>query len=505
MKGAVAAGSGLTAEAGAWALRAGGNAVDAAIAATLMAGVAEPLLTGIGGAGLATIRFGGEVYTCDFFSNMPGTADPAAEPASMDSVSINYGPTTQGFLVGPGSAAVPGVPAGLSALSDRFGVLPMETLVQPAIQAAVDGAEVTPGFERVCELLWPILARSDKLRLLFAPNGERLRAGDTFYCPELARTLEAFGDDPHYFKTGGGARALVSHLDGQTLISAQDLEQQEAQIRRAIPVKYRDATVWVPGAPSAAGVGIAHTLAALEASTPDAEPTGLSIIRRLEEALSATVNLRGKPFLRDLFTEGFEASFVARVQAMRNPGGRASPGHTTHISTVDQSGNAVSITHSLGETSGETAGDTGVIINNFLGEFDVNPPFLRRPAGSRLITMCCPSIIELGDGRVVALGSGGSSRIPTAVLHGAIYMIDHGWSVSQAVRGPRTHVEDGKLHVESDGRTDATMQRLTAESPKFIRFDGPNMFFGGLHAVSVGSDGFAGHGDARRSGAFVEA
>jgi len=503
MKGAVAGGSAPTVSGGEHAFRNGGNAVDAAIAATLMAGVAEPLLTGLGGSGMATIRFKGETFNFDFFADMPGLSHPGAGPASMEKVSINFGPTTQDFLVGPGSATVPGVPLGLWAMHERFGTVPMSVLAEPAIKAAKQGIQVTAGFERVVELLWPILARSEALRGLFAPNGSPLKKGEVYRCPNLGRTLERFAvAGPDYFRTGPGAQAFLAELGDQSLISQRDFDRQSPRFTPALGADYRGSTLWIPGPPSAAGVGVAHTLAGLEAMGGPAEATGFETIRRLETALTATVDMRGKAFLRDLFTDGFGLAFMARVNAMRggNPG--SSAGYTTHISTVDEARNAVSITHSLGETAGVVAGDSGVIVNNFLGEADVNPPFLRRPPGSRLVTMCCPSILELADGRIVALGSGGSSRIPTAVVHGTMYMVDHAWSVEQAVRGPRTHIEGQRLHVESDGRSQDTMAAVAKHNPAVARFDGPNMFFGGLHAASVGEDGFSGCGDARRSGAF---
>ena len=503
MKGAVSAGSPHTTEAGLHALRNGGNAVDAAIASTLMAGVAEPLLSGLGGAGMATVRFNGTTDCVDFFSNMPGLGGDPKPASDMDQISIDYGPTTQSFLVGNGAAAVPGVPHGLSAMHERYGTVPMSVLAEPAIHAARNGVPVTAGFARVCELLWPILNRTDAVRALFSHQGNRLRQGDTFRCSDLADTLEAYATQGvEYFSSGHGGQAILDHLGDETVLTTQDLMRQQAYIRTALPIRYRDATLWVPNAPSAAGIGLAHSLSVLEAGGPLGPPTGADTVARIAEALGATFAIRGKPFLRDLFTDGFGESFLARVQAGRTGHRGPTPGYTTHISTADEQGNAVSITHSLGETAGEVAGSTGILINNFLGEADVNPPSFQRPAGGRLITMCCPSILELGDGRIVALGSGGSSRIPTAVLHGTIYLTDAGWSVTDAVTGPRTHMESGTLHVESWDRTPDALESIGQQWPGHVRFDGPNMFFGGLHMAGVGPEGFCGSGDSRRSGSF---
>ena len=502
MKGAVAAGSQATVDAGVWALRQGGNAVDAAVAATLMAGVAEPLLTGLAGAGLATVRFEGEVYCFDFFANMPGLDSPASDHAEMDEVRINFGPTTQRFFVGLGSAAVPGVPCGLWEMQGRFGRMAMSDLVTPASEAARNGVPVTEGFARVCELLWPILERTDSVRGLFSVDGRPLRSGDTFRCAALSETLTRFGRSADFFEDGEGARALLEKLGPQSRMTASDLTAQRCRVRKALGIRYRDATLWVPGSPSAAGVGIANTLASLEAAKVPSAATGTESVYTMVDALRSTEGLRGEPFLRDLFSDGFDRAFVERLQSQKPSGERVTPGYTTHISTVDSEGNAVSTTHSLGETAGEMAGETGVLINNFLGEGDVNPPYFRRPAGSRLVTMCCPSILERSDGQVVALGSGGSSRIPTAVVHGARYLIEHDASIRDAVEGPRTHVENGVVHVESDGRSDATMAQVVQAIPDMVRFDGPNMYFGGLHVAAWGPSGFDGQGDARRSGAF---
>jgi len=330
-----------------------------------------------------------------------------------------------------------------------------------------------------------------------------LREGEIFRCPDLANTIEQFAKEgDSYFRSGDGCSAFLEHIHGKSRITNVDFESQYPKFRDAVAAGYRDATLWVPGPPSAAGIGVAHTLAHLEQAGSSNGATGLHTVQRMEQALSDTVGLRTKAFFEQLFTEEFGQTFMARVHALRDGRGGPSAGFTTHISTADEQGNAVAITHSLGETAGEVVGNTGIILNNFLGEADVNPPFLQRPEGSRLITMCCPSILETGDGRLVAMGSGGSSRIPTAVVHGAMYIVDHDWSVDAAVRGPRTHVEAGKIHVESSGRAEETMHEAGTVWPDFVRFDGPNLYFGGLHAAGFGPDGFCGAGDSRRSGAF---
>ena len=501
MNGAVSAGSPRTVEAGLFALEQGGNAVDAAIAATLMAGVAEPLLTGLGGAGMATIRMDGLVETCDLFANTPGLADPTGPDSPMDKVTIDFGPTTQSFLVGYGAAAVPGVPAGLCAMHERHGSVPLSVLVQPAAKAAREGVEVLPGFERVAELLWPILARSAAVRDALGRNGQPLKAGDVYTAPDLADTLEAFGEaGADYFRDGLGAQAICSFLQGRSRVTLADMRAQTATFRPAIPLQYRDATVWVPGPPSAAGYAVLHVLQTLEARELESDPIGPASVAAIREAMARIDGFRTPEFFAQMFAE----DFTQRIQtALRSGAGIPSigPGLTTHISTVDSAGGAVSITHSLGETCGEVVEGTGILVNNFLGEGDVNPPDLERAPGSRLVTMCCPTIIERGQD-VYALGSGGSSRIPTAVLHGAVYLVDHDMPAAQAVASPRTHLEGGQLHVEADGRSPTTMAALTTAWPELIQFDGPNMFFGGLHMAGVARGSFTGAGDHRRSGAY---
>jgi gamma-glutamyltranspeptidase/glutathione hydrolase len=501
VKGAVAAGSPLTVQAGLTALDLGGNAVDAAIAASLMAGVAEPLLTGLGGAGMAMIRMNGEVQTCDLFANIPGLDAPDSAPAPMDEITIDFGPTRQSFRIGCGAAAVPGVPAGLCAMHKEHGLLSLSQLAQPAADAARTGVEVLPGFERVCELLWPILESTKAARELLGRGGRPLRAGDIFRNPDLASTLEAFGrEGEDYFRVGPGAQALTGFLSGRSRLGPRDLAEQRAHLRPAMSLTYQDATVWVPGPPSAAGYAVLQMLSGLQARPIEQDPSGPEAIANIRSAMAKIDGFRSEDFFSEMFSEGFADRVQQALQAGQGIPS-VGPGLTTHISTVDETGGAVSITHSLGETCGEIVPGTGVLVNNFLGEGDVNPPGLDRAPGRRLITMCCPSMIERGD-EIFALGSGGSSRIPTAILHGTLYLIDHALSVSETVAAPRTHLEAGTLHVESDGRQEATMQTAQSTWPDLIRFDGPNMFFGGLHMVGHTADGFTGSGDHRRSGAY---
>jgi len=256
---------------------------------------------------------------------------------------------------------------------------------------------------------------------------------------------------------------------------------------------YRDATVWLPGPPSVAGPLVCRSLQALEAGGPLPEdPSGADSALRYAAALREAERLRDGGLVAHLF----DPDWLDR--ALRAPPGS---GFTTHISAVDAEGGAVAITHSLGETCGHAIPGTGLLLNNFLGESDVNPPDAPRAPGQRLYTMCCPTLIERGD-RCLALGTGGSSRIRSAVLQGVSYLVDRGLSPDSAVSAPRIHVERGVLHVEAGGRPAAEVARLRASEPDAVIFEDRHLFFGGLHVAAFDGDRYEGAGDARRSGCW---
>lgn len=505
-RGAVAAGSPYTVDAGLFALRAGGNAVDAAVAASLTATVAEPLLTGMGGAGLAMVRMNGAVELCDLFSDMPGRSAPQQEPASMHEIVIDFGPATQAFLIGPGAVAVPGMPAGLFALHQRYGKVALSKLVQPAVRAARDGVEISLAMERVGSLLWPVQQRNPWSARTFGPKGRPLVTGERFYAPEMAETLQRYAlEGPGLFSSGAVGQAMLGVLKGGSRMTADDLGGYRPRFIKPLKYRYRDATIWTAPPPSVAGILLLQALRALEDHGPMPPPLGASQVHFLAHAMDRIDASRRNGLIPNLFNPSFIDGFLTAIAPEemgedRAHGGKK-PGHTTHISVVDESGNAVSITHSLGETSGVVVPDTGVLLNNFLGEEDVNPPSVRTLPGDRLMTMCCPTIVQMGD-QIYVLGASGSSRIRSAVLHGIVYLIDHNLDPGEAVSAPRSHMERGVLHVESDGRPPGALGALGLTYPNFKRFDGANMFFGGLHVAGFGPNGFSGAGDARRSGVY---
>ena len=486
--GAVAAGSRHTVEAGLRALRLGGNAADAAVAAQLMACVSEPALTGLGGGGLAMVRMHGNVELLDFFSCMPGLGAPARERAEMTTVEVDFGPTKQAFHVGPASVAVPGTPAGVWALHERYGRLPVPLLAEPAIAAAREGLSADSCAEVVSRLLWPIeelIASNDRLA---GPEGLPLRQGDTFRNPALGDTIASFAErGPSFFSAGAAAEALLRALGPDSALTAADLERYAAVFREPLTMEFRGATVWVPRLPSQGGPMILRSLMDL-AEGPLSDPLGADSVDQMGRALERAVTTRPDKTLDELFSEAFIPSYLGA-------------GFTTHISTVDEDGNAVALTSSLGETSGVCVPETGIRPNNFLGEADVNPVDQQRQPGARLMTMCSPALVSHA-GRVFAMGSGGSSRIRSAVLHGIVYLVGHGMRPDQLVDAPRCHKEEGQLRVEVFGRTKETVDLIRKREPSAVFFEERGMYFGGLHIAGIGPDGAEGGGDPRRSGAF---
>jgi gamma-glutamyltranspeptidase / glutathione hydrolase len=197
MRGAVAAGHPLTAEAGAQVLAEGGSAVDACIAAAFVSWVAESTLTGPGAGGFMLVHRASDRTTrvLDHFVAVPGLGldDRGATP--MAEAKIDFTPeSSQSFRVGEPSNAVPGATAGLGEAHRRFGTLPWRVLLEPAIAHAWQGVELTPGQAYLHEILDPILRRTDEGRAMYSSNGGYLTVGERLVLPDLARTLERLAE-----------------------------------------------------------------------------------------------------------------------------------------------------------------------------------------------------------------------------------------------------------------------------------------------------------------------
>ncbi len=186
------------------------------------------------------------------------------------------------------------------------------------------------------------------------------------------------------------------------------------------------------------------------------------------------------------------------------PKGPESSENTTHISVVDARGMVVGITTSTGENAGFVVGDTGVMLNNMLGESDLHPEgFHKRPPGRRLPTMMSPTVV-LKDGLpVMVIGSGGSNRLRSAILQVISNALDFGMNLSQAVMAPRVHYEGGVIQLEG-GNDSKVADQLVGAGYEINLWPDRNLFFGGTHAIALeGGTTWVAVGDPRRGGAVA--
>ena len=488
MRGVVAAGHPLTADAGADVLRAGGNAVDAALAAMLTSFVTEPLLTGLGAGGYMLVAAPGrDAVLLDFFVAAPGHGAEGAARAPLVPVEVSFGDAVQVFNVGAASCGTYGSPAGVCAAAERFGSVPLAELAAPAAALARDGMEVNAQQAYLCEILSPITEHSPESRALFMAAGRPLRAGETHRDPALGDALERLGaEGPAAFYTGEVADAVVEWVAarGGTL-TREDLARYEAVPRVPVRVAYRGREVLTNPPPSAGGTLLAYALALLERSAPPPSPGDLvaAMERAQEERTPAFLEGLGAP------------AFLERFMASRL-------GATTHISVLDAEGWACAVTCTNGEGSGVVVPGTGVHVNNMMGEQDLSPlGFFMHPPGRRLPSMMAPTVVLAGGSPELVLGSAGSNRIRSALLQVIVNVLDGGMDAAAAVGAARLHYEDGIVYTEPGIDTAA----LEAGGRTLARFRDRNLFFGGCQAVERDSrtGALSGGGDPRRGGAVV--
>jgi gamma-glutamyltranspeptidase / glutathione hydrolase len=440
MRGAIAAGHPLSAEAGARVLREGGNAVDALLAAAFTAFVTEGPLTGPTGGGFALVHEpNGATTMLDCFFGVPAT-----RLGEMEELVIDFGDSgTQVFHVGEGSVAVPGLLAGLEHVHRRFATREWGELVEPAIALARDGFERDEQRVFLHAILTGILQRGEGGRRIYG-DPERVRTADA--CPTLERVRDA------------GSEMVAELLPemADDLAAYRVLEKEPLE------------------------------LAILGRQIRSMPTQGGTVVRRILELLAAH---EGDPLL--------EAEARAVADAYGPLGSGPLPG-TTHISVVDAGGLAAGLSSTLGSGSGVFRG--GTQLNNMLGELDV---IGRGPkeAGERLASMMTPTLV-LDNGRPeLVLGSAGSVRLAGAIAQ-VTWRFLRGMHVLDAICAPRLHVEGTTVHLEG-GWPDAQVAVLPS-SWDVNRWDGLNLFFGGVQAVErTAQDTFEAAGDPRRGGVGI--
>ncbi len=516
MKGAIAAGHPRTAEAGARMLAEGGNAVDACVAAAFAGWVAESPLTGPGAGGFALVRPGDgrPARIADFFVATPGLGLPEDPGAEMHAIDVGFGgdsETTQVFRIGEASCAVPGAAAGLAAVHEAYGSLPWAELLQPAIELAREGVVLSRPQAHLHAILDLILRHAPEGKRLYSrADGSRMQPGDVLRLPDLGETLSriaAEGADVLY--RGDLARETATTVAaGGGKLTADDLAAYRVVWRRPVRVSYLEHEVISNPPPSSGGILIAYGLALLE-RVRGGEPGSAEALASLAEVMREQTRARAEPFatrlhrgglVQQLLTDEPLAAAVRRIEASLPGRAEHTPaGGTTHVSAVDEQGNAASISSSTGSGSGVIVPGTGIQLNNMLGEYDL---VAGAPAssGRRLTSMMAPTIVVGADGPRLVVGSAGSVRLRGAIMQVIAHVVGDGLGVAEAIDYPRLHVDEPHVHCEG-GFDAAEVDRLEAMGYDVVRWRRRNLFFGGTNAVEVLPGGeLAAAGDARRGG-----
>jgi gamma-glutamyltranspeptidase/glutathione hydrolase len=443
MRAAVAAGHPATVDAGIEILEDGGNAADAAIAASLASCVAETVMTGLLGGGHAAVFWDGSVRMLDFFVAVPGLGAQRRE-VELEHLEVPFGTELIHYAVGIGSCGVPGVLPGLDELWRAYGSLPWPRLVEPALRLAREGVEMLPAHTACLAMLAPVMTMREGGRI-YAPGGRLLENGDRLEQPGLVTALELVADE------GGGSATIEDRLlalmaERGGVVTREDLSAYAPQWSDPVQAEYAGVTLYSRRALN----GPLPVLGSLTGSDP-----------------------------------------VRIALALR---GADQPGDTTNLTVVDGDGQAVVLTTSLGLGSGDWVPGLDLHLNSMLGEADL---LVGEPApGERMASMMSPTIGVDERGLAVAVGAAGGTRLRSAVVQVLARILDEGLSAGDAVDRPRLHPVGGLVHLEP-GFPELVPELLERSGFTLRVWPGRHHYFGGVSLVT--RSGAA--GDPRRSGA----
>ncbi len=456
---------------GADVLAAGGNAVDAAVAAGLAIGAVEPWMSGLGGCGYMVVFLAREnrSYAIEFGVRAPLGLDPADYP-----VVEGIGPDLFSWpavlenrnISGRFSIAVPGMTAGMALALETFGTRSWEQTLQPAIDIADGGMAVDWYATLKIASAARDLDQFDESRRIFLPGGH-VPVGEwggavpritLARLPQTLRRLAAAG--PRDFYCGAIAEDIVADAGELGIgLAMDDLAQYEAHLTPVESVRYRGARAdIVPGL--TAGPTLHYALRALEQRlAPGIEPDAAAY----ESYVGCLIE-----------------AYAHRLARVGDVPETAAMSCTTHLGVADRHGNVVALTQTLLSLFGSkvTLPRTGILMNNGIMWFDPRPGHPNSiQAGKRPLSNMCPVVLHRGDGVRFALGAAGGRRIMPAVFQLISFLVDYRLSVDAAMTQPRVDVS-GTERVTADKRLPAAvLEALAAHRPLVVgRGVYPNLF-----------------------------
>jgi len=470
----------LASHAGIDIMRAGGNAVDAAVATGFALAVVHPAAGNIGGGGFMLIRMAdGAAHFVDYREKAPAAA---TRDMYLDAKgNVIEGASEIGFK----SISVPGSVAGMVYAQEKYGKLSLKQVIAPAIKLAREGYALT--WEEAEDFHDKHLAEFPESRRVFQRNGDYYKPGELFRQPDLARTLERIAEKPDDFYHGALARELAAAMQkGGGLITADDLAHYEVKEREPVRGTYRGYEVISAPPPSSGGTLLIESLNILEAY--DLGKMGDRSAQSMHYTLEA---FRRAFFDRAEFMGDPDFAKIPVAQLIDKKYGmawgetidpaRATPSgdlkrpavfsqleqyaaehppamvphetnHTTHYSVMDADGNAVSVTTTINDWFGSrvTADGLGFLLNDEMDDFSSKPGVPNSDGllqsemnaigpGKRPLSSMTPTIVVRGGKTVMVLGSPGSSKIITTVANVLMGVVDYGMNIQEAVNAPRFH------------------------------------------------------------------
>jgi gamma-glutamyltranspeptidase / glutathione hydrolase len=505
-RGMVATNHPLASAAGAEMLAAGGNAIDAAIAALFTLTVVEPMMVGIFGGGMAHIRLADGRHTViDGLSTAPLAATPTMYRPVSDQPPDYLETEGRENMVGPKSVAVPGTLKGWCETLARFGTLSLADVMEPAIRHATRGYAATP---YLCECVADTaadLARDPHIARLYLPDGNPLQPGTRVVMGVYADTLHSIargGPDVLY---GGALGGIVADHFARSggLISRADLAAYRTIEREPVRGSYRGVEVVGPPPPSSGGVHVIqmlnilehHDIAAMGFGSPDALHLLAEVLkiafadRAAATADPAFVNVpTARLISRDYAAERNARLDLKQARAWSAGVAPAESANTTHVTVADDRGNIVTSTQTINNLFGARfiVPGTGIVPNNYMHLFDPHPGHALSIAPGKRITTSQAPLIALRDGRPqFALGLPGGLRIFGSAMQAVINLVDHGMSLQEAVEAPRLWTQGQDVEVEQ-AVPEAVRAALRARGHTVVAL--PNVA-GGMNAIRFHPDG----------------